>query len=70
MWNKFFNRIWSFLPDKCMAKDCKRTGVRGNENMYGDFMYCDDCHAKLQRSFEDRLDSWCKFLGKDQTNEH
>jgi len=49
-------RIWTFVPDKCQAKDCRRIGIRGNENREDGVILCDYClYVKSQsRSDADR----------------
>jgi len=39
-------RLWRLLPDKCEGRDCKKKGVRGNENVIDGKVYCDDCSIK------------------------
>ena len=42
--------IWSLIPDKCQAKDCRGLGVRGNENKEDGVTLCDYCsYVKSQR---------------------
>jgi hypothetical protein len=42
---RFFWWLWSFLPDKCEMRNCRRHGVRGNENIIDGIRVCDYCHA-------------------------
>lgn len=38
--------LWRKLPDLCEMPNCKRHGVRGNENIVAGRVMCDDCHAE------------------------
>jgi hypothetical protein len=38
-------KLWRLLPDRCQVPDCKRHGVRGNENIVEGFRVCDECHV-------------------------
>ena len=40
------SKCWRFLPDKCEMPECRRKGIRGNENIAYGLTMCDDCHAK------------------------
>ncbi len=35
--------FWGILPDRCEAKDCRRMGIRGNENLENGIRLCDFC---------------------------
>jgi len=39
--------FWRLLPDKCEMPECRRKGIRGNENIVHGLTMCDDCHAKV-----------------------
>lgn len=51
-WNQ---TLWNFLPDNCERKNCKRYGVRGNENIIDGIVVCDYCHIKeiMEKENED-----------------
>lgn len=39
--------FWRLLPDKCEMRDCRRNGVRGNENVLPDgTIICDGCGSR------------------------
>jgi hypothetical protein len=39
-------RVWRLLPDRCEVVDCRRCGMRGNENVVGGKIVCDYCYAR------------------------
>lgn len=41
--------LWGFLPDNCQMSDCKRFGVRGNENRVAGKVMCDYCSSRYVR---------------------
>jgi hypothetical protein len=61
-------RLWRLLPDLCEMPNCKRRGVRGNEQIIAGRVMCDDCHAEyLQFRFkpmsEDVRQAYDRFFG-------
>lgn len=48
---RFWEALWSLLPDRCEMPDCKRAGVRGNENNVGGKVVCDYCQARMPGAF-------------------
>lgn len=43
---RFFEWLWSLLPDNCEIEGCRRKGVRGNENIVNGLIMCDYCHSR------------------------
>src|SRR5215469_15192280 len=43
---KILEWLWSFLPDRCEMPNCKRLGIRGNENIIDGVVMCDYCHVE------------------------
>lgn len=35
--------FWGLLPDRCEHPDCRRMGIRGNENLENGIRLCDYC---------------------------
>jgi len=52
---KVAEMFWSLLPDKCEATNCRRAGIRGNENRVDGVLMCDYC-AYLKRWKQDDAD--------------
>jgi hypothetical protein len=63
-----FEKLWRLLPDRCQVPDCKRQGVRGNENIVEGFLVCDECQVT---NFGDRggaplrIGGWHSVKGYD-----
>jgi hypothetical protein len=48
-----FDRLWRLLPDRCQMPDCKRRGIRGNEQIVDSVRMCNECASKhLERELE------------------
>jgi len=45
--NRWKQELWSLLPDYCENPECSRRGVRGNENVVGGHVLCDNCSVGL-----------------------
>jgi len=53
LWHRLIEPLWALLPDKCQMSECRRNGVRGNENVIDGKILCDDCSVWYSMMKED-----------------